>query len=121
MPKSPQKFTDLAERLPKLQSVLCSSLQSDILEIRKIDTRCEKYGKLCAAYPEAAAATYVIFSKYIKREDHENETFVFIDAEGETVCHVSGREIALYGMLEGCGFEMNEDFVCSWHEAEHDL
>jgi hypothetical protein len=113
-----QKYKDLEERLPKLQQVLCSSLQNDFLEIRKIDKSCDKFQKLSEEHPELEESVYVIFSKYIKREDHQNETFVFIDAKGEALCHVSGREIALYGMLEGCGLEMNEDYQCSWHEGK---
>jgi hypothetical protein len=117
----PKKFRNLEERLPKLQQVLCSSLQSDFLEIRKINISCEKFQKLAEKIPEIKEAAYVIFSKYIKREDHENETFVFIGDTGETLCHVSGREIALYGMLEGCGLEVSEEYACSWHEEKHGL
>ena len=117
----PDKFSNLEERLPKLQQVLCASLQTDFLEIRKIDKSCEKFQKLAEKIPEIKSAVYVIFSKYIKREDHENETFVFIDGEGESVCHVSGRDIALYGMLEGCGLEVSEEYACSWHEEKHGL
>ena len=117
----PNKFTDLEKQLPKLQQVLRSSLQTDFLEIRKLNKACDKFQGFAKKKPEARRAEYVIFSKYIKREDHENEMIVFVDALGETVCHVSGREIALYGMLEGCGLEMNEDFACSWHEEKHGL
>lgn len=116
MSEQPPKFKNLEADLPKLQAVLCTSLQNDFLEIRKIDKTCDKFQKLLGDYPELDKSVYVIFSKYIKREDHHNEMFVFIDDEGETVCHVSGREIALYGMLEGCGLEVNEEFACSWHE-----
>lgn len=121
MQSAPKKFSNLEERLPKLQQVLCSSLQNDFLEIRKIDKSCEKFQRLAEKKPELKDAEYVIFSKYMKREDHENETFVFIGDNGETLCHVSGREIALYGMLEGCGFEVSEEYACSWHEEKHGL
>ena len=121
MHQPPDKFTNLDTRLPKLQQVLCASLQTDFLEIKKINTACEKFQKLAQQIPEVKGAVYVIFSKYIKREDHENEIFVFIDAQGETLCHVSGRDIALYGMLEGCGLEVNEEYICSWHEEKHGL
>ena len=112
------KFTNIEEQLPKLQEVLCSSIQSDFLEIRKLDKSCEKFQKLTEKFPELDRSVYVVFSKYIKKKDHQHETFVFINDEGETICHVSGREIALYGMLEGCEFEMNEDFICTWHEKK---
>jgi len=121
MTEQPQKFVNLESRLPKLQEVLCSSLQTDFLEIRKINIACEKFQSLLRNHPELGKSVYVIFSKYIKRENHDTEMFVFIDAEGESVGHISGREIALYGMLEGCGLEVNEDFVCSWHEEKHFL
>jgi hypothetical protein len=121
MPATPNKFRNLEERLPKLQQVLCSSLQTDFLEIRKINKSCEKFQKLAEKIPEIKEAVYVIFSKYIKREDHEKETFVFISDTGETLGHVSGREIALYGMLEGCGLEVSEEYACSWHEEKHGL
>ena len=116
MSEQSPKFKNLEADLPKLQAVLCTSLQNDFLEIKKIDKSCEKFQRLAQNYPELVDSVYVIFSKYIKKENHQNEMFVFIDGEGETVCHVSGREIALYGMLEGCGLEVNEAFVCSWHE-----
>ncbi len=116
MPEQTQKFIDLESRLPKLQEVLCTSLQNDFLEIKRINRECEKFQKLAENHPELAGSVYVIFSKYIKRENHQNETFVFIGEDGETVCHISGREIALYGMLEGCGLEVNEAFECSWHQ-----
>lgn len=121
MSDQPNKYKNLEEKLPKLWKVLISSLQTDFLEIKKIDKSCEKFQKLTKEHPELKDSVYVIFSKYIKREDHQYETFVFIAEDGETLSHVSGREIALYGMLEGCGLEVNEDFQCSWHHEKHEL
>ncbi|AFV98630.1 MULTISPECIES: hypothetical protein [unclassified Sulfuricurvum] len=97
-----EKYDNLKDVIPKLQSVLAEAIQSEFLEIKKIDKECEKFITLAEHIPELSRAEYVIFSHHIKKNEHKNEIFVFIDAEGGIVRHVSGREMELYGLLEPC-------------------
>jgi hypothetical protein len=97
-----EKYDNLRDVIPKLQSVLVEAIQSEFLEIKKVDKECEKYLALCKNMPELKEAQYVIFSHHIKKNEHKNEIFVFIDAQGGIVRHVSGREMELYGLLTSC-------------------
>lgn len=97
-----EKYDNLKDVIPKLQSVLVEAIQSEFLEIKKIDKECEKFMTLAGNIPELLEAEYVIFSHHIKKNEHKNEMFVFIDAQGGIVRHVSGREMELYGLLEPC-------------------
>ena len=115
------KYKNLEERLPLLQEVLCTSLQSEFLEIKKVRKECEKFQNIARKHPELLKCEYVIFSKFVKKGDHRHETFIFIDAKGAAVAHISGRDLELYGMLEGCDLEVNEEFLCSWHHQEDAL
>jgi hypothetical protein len=78
------------------------AIQSEFLEIKKINKECEKYIASCEQIPELKNAEYVIFSHHIKKNEHKYEMFVFIDAEGNIVRHVTGREMELYGLLASC-------------------
>ena len=115
------KYKNLEQQLPQLQDVLLSSLQSEFLEIKKVRKECEKFQSIAQKYPELLKSEYVIFSKFVKKGDHQHETFIFIDAQGAAVAHISGRDLELYGMLEGCDLEVNEEFLCSWHHQEEAL
>jgi len=107
-----EKYDNLKEIMPKLQSVLVEAIQSEFLEIKKIDKECEKYIVLCDNIPELKNAEYVIFSHHIKKNEHKNEMFVFIDAQGGIVRHVSGREMELYGLLAPCAtLHVSDEFV----------
>jgi hypothetical protein len=97
-----ERYKNLHEELPKLQEVLLHSIQSDILEIRKIDKACDKFAKVIAKRPALKDAEYVIYSKYVKKSEHRFEKFVFVDPNGSMVGHVSGQEIELYGMVGQC-------------------
>lgn len=93
------KYSNIKEELPKLPEVLLNTIQSDVLEIKKIDKECEKYIKTCSDIPEFKEAFYVVYSKYIDRDNHKYEKFLFLDEEGEELFDVSGAEMELHGLL----------------------
>lgn len=109
------KYKDIQERLPELSKPLLDSIQTEFLEIRQVDRSCEKFQSTSLEIPELQDCKYVVFSRFMKKKDHHAETFVFLGERGQTLSHVSGRELELYGLLEGCDLELNDGFVCSWH------
>ncbi len=112
-----EKYANLQNELPKLQKVLTDAIQSDVLEIKKVDKTCAKYMAACEHIADLQKAEYVIYSKYIKKSEHKYEKFAFVDSEGEVVCHVSGQDMALYGLLSPCtNLSFSEDYV-----AEHTI
>jgi hypothetical protein len=96
------KYENLKNVFPQMQDVIIDSIQSDILDIKKINFTCEQFESICTKYPSLEKAKYVVFSPYISKRDHNFETFIFVDQEGTQVCHLSGQEMSLYGMLESC-------------------
>lgn len=107
-----EKYDNLKEVMPHLQPVLVEAIQSEFLEIKKVDKECEKYIALCKNIPELMNAEYVIFSHHIKKNEHKYEIFVFIDAEGKIVRHVTGREMELYGLLASCTqLHVSDEFI----------
>lgn len=107
-----EKYDNLKDVIPKLQPVLREAIQSEFLEIKKIDKECEKFINLSEHITELQKAEYVIFSHHIKKNEHKYEMFVFIDADGEIVRHVSGREMELYGLLEPCAsLHVSEEYL----------
>ncbi|MFZ3052756.1 MAG: hypothetical protein WA099_05045 [Sulfuricurvum sp.] len=120
-----EKYDNLKEIMPKLQPVLVEAIQSEFLEIKRINKECEKYIASCAQIPELKNAEYVIFSQHIKKNEHKNEIFVFIDSEGGIVRHVTGREMELYGLLASCTtLHVSEEFIettahCDSDECRH--
>ena len=98
--KTISKYQNLKDRFPCLQDVLCNSIQNEFLEIKKIKNLCGAYGAACDCHPELKNASCVIYSPYIDKRDHDYETFIFIDDKGKLVKHISGHDMALYGMLE---------------------
>jgi hypothetical protein len=107
-----EKYDNLKEVMPRLQPVLVEAIQSEFLEIKKINKECEKYIASCEQIPELKKAEYVIFSHHIKKNEHKYEIFVFIDAEGNIVRHVTGREMELYGLLGSCTqLHVSDEFV----------
>ena len=107
-----EKYDNLKEVMPKLQEVLVEAIQSEFLEIKKINKECEKFIATSEQFPELKQAEYVIFSQYIKKNEHKNEIFVFIDAEGGIVRYVTGRDMELYGLLDSCSnLHLSEEFV----------
>lgn len=106
------KYDNLKEVMPNLLPVLIEAIQSDFLEIRKIDRECEKYIATCDRFPELKNAEYVIFSQHIKKNEHKNEMFVFIDGKGNMVRHIPGFEMELYGLLGSCtDLHLSDEYV----------
>lgn len=96
------KFENLEEELVDLQEVLKNSLQNEVLEIRKVDKSCDKFQNMMNQFCNLDASEYVIFSKFMPKEYHELETFIFLDSTGKTVCNLSGRDLDLYNMIKEC-------------------
>lgn len=97
-----QKYDNIQNALPKLQKVLLDAIQSDFLEIRSVHVNCEKYQKACEMNQDLGEARYVVYSQYIKKSEHKYEEFIFLDREGHEICHVSGKNMELYGILDPC-------------------
>ncbi len=97
-----KKYTNIDKEFPSMPHVLQDAIQSDFLEIKRLDAHCEKYAQACSDFPALRDATYVVFSPYITRNEHNYETFVFTDNYGAIVCHINGREMELYGLLKPC-------------------
>ena len=93
------KYLNIEEELPKLPKVLLNTIQSDVLEIKSVDKKCEKYIGECSKIPELKDAYYVVFSKYIDKDNHKYEKFIFLDKNGDELFDVSGTEMELYGLL----------------------
>lgn len=107
-----EKYDNLKEAMPKLMPVLREAIQSEFLEIKKIDKTCEKFIETCEQFPELKNAEYVIFSQHIKKNEHKYEMFVFIDGEGKIVRHITGADMELYGLLGSCtNLHVSEEFV----------
>ncbi len=96
------KFDNLEEELSDLPEVYRNSLQNEVLAIKKIDKSCEKFQSVVDSFCDLNLAEYVIFSKFMGKEYHDLETFIFVDATGKSVCNLSGREIELYNMIKDC-------------------
>ncbi len=96
------KYENLEEELVNLQEVLKNSLQNDILEIRKVDKSCENFNKIMTKFCDLDKAEYVVFSKFMPKEYHDFETFLFLDSTGRTICNLLGKDIDLYNMVKEC-------------------
>ena len=96
------KFENLENELPELQDVFKNSLQNEVLAIKKLDKSCEKFKHISKNIHNIEKAQYVVFSKYMCKEFHTLETFIFINENGKMVCNLSGREIDLYNMIKDC-------------------
>jgi len=106
------KYENLHELVPELQAVLLESIQSDCLEIRRINTSVDKFQKVLERFSVLQDAVYVIYSKYIKKCDHQHETFIFLNDVGHSIAHISGRELALYGIIKPCEeFAVSQEYV----------
>jgi hypothetical protein len=120
-----EKYDNLKEVIPNLMPVLRDAIQSEFLEIKKIEKECEKYIATCEKFPELKKAEYVIFSHHIKKNEHKYEIFVFIDGEGNTVRHITGAEMELYGLLGSCSnLHISEEYIekelhCVGDECRH--
>jgi hypothetical protein len=106
------KYSNLPELLPELLPVLKESVQSDRLEIRKIDSSADKCQLVKEDFPVLENAVYVIYSKHIKKSEHQHETFIFLDEHGKSIAHISGRELALYGIIKPCEeFSVSKEYT----------
>jgi len=110
------KYVNLQEIVPKLPNVLLHSIQGDCLEIREIDSSAAKFQSILERFSVLKDAKYVIYSQYIKKCEHRHEMFIFLDHEGRSLKHISGRELALYGIIKPCGaIKLSEEYT--YHEA----
>lgn len=107
-----EKYANLDAVMPNLLPVLVDAIQTEFLEIKKINKECEKFIASCDCFPELRKAEYVIFSQHIKKNEHKNEIFVFIDGEGNTIKHLTGREMELYGLLGSCSnLQLSDEYL----------
>lgn len=106
-----EKYSNITEVLPGLQKVLLDSIQGEVLEIKKVKLSCEKFEGICTKFPKLKEAQYVIYSPFIAKSHHAYESFIFLDEVGNEMCHVSGQDMALYGLLEPCqDLMLSEDY-----------
>ncbi len=109
-----KKYENIESELPKLQPVLLDAIQSDFLEIQRVQKDCEKYQKACEEIKDLDKASFVIYSRFIKKSDHRYEKFIFIDEEGQEVCTVNGQQMELYGLLSPCvNFQLSKEYQAS--------
>lgn len=105
------KYANIQNELPELQKVLLDAIQSEFLEIQSVEKQCEKYAGACDKIQDLDKAHFVVYSKYIKKEDHRYEKFIFLDEHGHEVCNVSGQEMELYGLLGPCmNLELSKEY-----------
>ena len=112
------KYENIEKVLPKLPKILLNTIQSDVLEIRKVNKLCKKYLTVCNKKPDIKNAVFVVYSKYIKKSDHRYEQFVFLDEQGAELCHASGIEMDLHGLLECTKLELSEEYQASVSNKE---
>ncbi|MCK9473041.1 hypothetical protein [Sulfurimonas sp.] len=94
-----KKYANIQEELPKLPEILLNTIQSDVLEIKSIDKKCKKYIDTCSKVPKFNDAFYVVYSKYMDRDNRKYEKFIFLCKEGGELFDVSGAEMELHGLL----------------------
>jgi hypothetical protein len=102
MLKCHKKFENLEEELVNLQDVLKNSLQKEILDIKQLDKESHKFQEVSEKFPLLKDAQYVIYSKFMCKDFHESESFIFIDRTGHSVCTLTGRDLELYEMIKKC-------------------
>ncbi|MCF6309605.1 MAG: hypothetical protein L3J19_03890 [Sulfurimonas sp.] len=107
---SVNKYKNIENELPKLPTVLLNTIQSDVLEIRMVDKTCEKYINACAKIHKLKDASYVVYSKYIDKNNHPYEKFIFLAEDGEELFDVSGVEMELYGLLRCTNLSLSEEY-----------
>lgn len=105
-----QKYQNIEIELPNIPKVLLNTIQSDVLEINKVEKTCGKYLNACEKIPDLENAEYVVYSKYIEKKDHKYEKFIFLAKDGSEVCHVSGQDMELYGLLSCTSLSYSEEY-----------
>jgi len=108
-----EKYSNINDVLPKLPEILLNTIQSDVLEIKKVDKSCKKYIEACSKIAENDKAVYVVYSKYIDKKDHKYEKFIFLDKDGEELFNISGVDMNLYGLLSCTTLEYTEEYKAS--------
>lgn len=110
------KYRNLDQTFPELNEVLKDALQTDKLDISKIDKQCSKFLDASKLHHELKEAEYVIYAPHMRKVDHPFEHFAFIDGRGRTICHISGTDMELYGLLGPCTrLEKSEAFEHELH------
>lgn len=97
-----KKYENLHEQLPCLQCVLEESIQAGFVDIKTVDHDCTKFLTVVDAHPKLKDAAFVVYSPYMRKQDHRYEQFVFLDKEGKSLGHISGAEMELYGLIAPC-------------------
>jgi len=105
-----KKYSNIKEELPKLPEVLLNTIQSDVLEIKSINKECGKYIQTCSKIPEFKDAFYVVYSKYIDRDNHKYEKFIFLGRDGEELFDVGGAEMELYELLSCTNLDLTPEY-----------
>ncbi len=108
-----EKYSNIKKVLPKLPELLLNTIQSDVLEIKKIDKNCKKYINACSKISGHDKAVYVVYSKYIDKKDHKYEKFIFLDKDGEELFNVSGVDMNLYGLLSCTTLRHTKEYEAS--------
>jgi hypothetical protein len=98
----PVKFENLESEFVDLPEVFKNSLQNEVLEIKKLNKASEKFQHVSKDICNIDKAEYVIFSKFMGKEFHQNETFIFVNHTGKMICNLSGRELDLHNMISDC-------------------
>lgn len=96
------KYTNIESELPDLQDILKNSLQKEVLDIKSVDESSDKYHFECENCPLMADAQYVVYSPHVQKKFQKYEHYVFLDNSGKTLCHRSGKDFNLFGMLKPC-------------------
>ena len=107
------KYENINEELPKLSEVLLNTVQADILEIKRIDKCCKRFNEAMEKLPQLQNAEYVVFSKYIERENHPYEKFIFSSKEGEEIFDASGTQLELYQLLAATNLRHTPEYEAS--------
>ncbi len=108
-----EKYSNIKKVLPKLPELLLNTIQSDVLEIKKVNKSCKKYINACSKIPEHDKAAYVVYSKYIDKKDHRYEKFIFLDKDGEELFNIIGVEMDLYGLLSCTTLRHTKEYEAS--------
>ena len=100
--KCHKKFENLEEELVDLQEVLKNSLQKEILDIKQLDKESQKFKEVSEKFPLLKDAQYVVYSKFMCKDFHESESFIFVNETGHSVCTLTGRDLELFEMIKKC-------------------
>ncbi len=118
--KKVTKYENLKTLLPNLSTVLSESIQQEFLNIQELDLSCSKYSSACINHEALRYTKFVIYSPYISKKDHKYETFIFVNVVGDVICHLSGQEMELYGMIHPISeLHESEEYIFSNRKAKN--